>query len=57
MWIGIALIWVLASVGLYSWLIRTSKDAPNSACVECKSTNCTDCPYLQNEYEEIRRAA
>ena len=57
MWIAAMLIaWILGSVSLYCYLVATAKEPVHGECVECRRSECTDCPYLASE-QQARRAA
>jgi len=57
MWIAAMLIaWIVGSVSLYYYLVATAKEPTHGECVECRRSECTDCPYLTSE-QQVRRAA
>lgn len=57
MWIAFAVGWVLGSVSLYVYFVVTAKEPQHEECMDCRLTQCTECPYLNESQEELRRAA
>ncbi len=59
MWIGLIAGWILGSVGLYAYMIATAREPRRPECMDCRQTDCADCPIGIESPEEnvIRRAA
>ena len=59
MWIALITGWILGSATLYACLIATAKEPRRPECMDCRLSDCTDCPYLLEQREDvpIRRAA
>lgn len=49
--------WVLVCVTFYAYLISTAKEPAHGECVECRRMECTDCSYLADSKQELKRAA
>ncbi len=58
MWIAFAIGWLLGSIGLYIYLVKTAREPQRGECMECHRSECTDCPHLVGtQQEELKRAA
>ena len=59
MWMGLIAGWILGSAILYACLIATAKEPRCPECMDCRLSDCADCPFLVERLEdlEIRRAA
>ncbi len=59
MWIGLLAAWVLGSIALYVYLVRTAREPVNQECMDCNALDCAECPLLaeQEEAPPLRRAA
>lgn len=45
MWIMLVTGWVLASVTLYAYLVVTAREPTHDECMDCRLTDCSQCPY------------
>jgi hypothetical protein len=59
MWMGLIAGWILGSTMLYAYLIATAKEPRRPECMDCRLSDCADCPYLVEWREDldVRRAA
>ncbi len=58
-WIYLIAGWILGSVVLYAYLVRTAREPARPECMECGEMDCVDCPLLSNKAQEslLKRAA
>ena len=45
----IAFGWVLASLGLYYYLVKTAEEVPFSECMDCMLSGCKECNAAKTE--------
>lgn len=57
-WAAFTTGWVLGCVSLYSYMLLTAQEPDKQECVDCRLTDCSECPYeSRSEETEIKRAA
>lgn len=59
MWIPLLGVWVLGSVALYAYMVRSAREPRNPECMDCKLLDCAECPLLAQYTEQapLKRAA
>lgn len=57
MWIWLALGWIAGCIGLYCYVYATAAEAPDDKCVECRQSDCAQCPYKEQNLTSLGRRA
>ena len=57
MWIGFVAGWVVASVTLYAYLVASAKEPRHQECMDCRLSDCRECPHYAADSKPLKRAA
>jgi len=49
--------WILGSVSLYSYMVLTAREPPHEECMDCRESECGNCPLVVPHEENFRLAA
>lgn len=51
--------YIAGSALLYVFLVSTAGEPTHAECIDCKRTECTDCPLLEQSevFEDVRKVA
>ena len=57
-WLALAAGWLIGSISLYVYLVRTAREPRFEDCMDCDLPECTSCPILTGSREvSLRHAA
>ncbi|MDH7601285.1 MAG: hypothetical protein QHI38_03970 [Armatimonadota bacterium] len=59
MWLAFVLVWIAGSALLYYVLVSSAQEPRHPECMECKLTDCADCPLAVSSSGDynVERAA
>lgn len=57
MWIAVIAAWLIGSTAMYILLVKTAREPQKGECMECRLTDCAECPHASIDKEYIKKAA
>jgi len=55
--LGLVAGWILGAAALYSYLVITAREPRQPECMDCRLTDCLECPLVNEGIEPLRKAA